>query len=1479
MLKNLSGHVPTAAVRQADSGRWPATNQLSLAIGLPPRDAAALDEFVRELYDPASPHFHQFITPQEFAARFGPSEADYATVKNFAQTNGFTVTGTHDNRLVLDVRADAARIERALHINLRKFQHPTEAREFFAPDVDPTVDAAIPVEHIAGLDNFSLPRPMSVVRPLTGTAAKIAPHAGSGSGGSYVGNDFRASYAPGSALTGSGQSVALLQFDGYYASDIAAYINLAGLTNYPVALTNIAVNGGVVTPGSGNVEVCLDIEMVLSMSPGVSKILVYEAPNGGTAWSTILSRIANDNLAKQIGCSWGSTSPGAKDPTSETIFKQMAAQGQSFFNASGDADAFTNGIPFPSESTNITQVGGTILSTTGPGGDWTGESSWNRNNGIGTSGGVSANYSIPIWQQGLSMTSNHGSTTLRNVPDVAMTGESVLVLYNHGATGVAGGTSCAAPLWAGFMALVNQQAVAAGQAPVGFINPAVYAIGNSSLYSSCFHDTIVGNNFRSTSPTNFPAVAGFDLCTGWGTPTGTNLMNALIYPPPIFSAQPLGRTVTNGASVVFSTTVGSAGPVSYAWLLNGTNLADGGNFSGSASNVLTITSATSDNGGSYQLVASSANGTVISGVAVLNVGFAPVVSQPPTNQTVLSGGNSAFAAAVDGSSPLFFQWRKSGTNLANGTGISGAASNVLSLTGVTTNRNGSYSLYATNLFGAVTSSVAVLTVVLPPTIASSAFTNRAVECGRNTNKFTLTAAGTPPLTIQWSLDGLPVAGATGSNFALTNLNLASHTVSAVVTNLYGSVTSNALLTVHDTLAPAITLTGSNPLYVELGASFADPGATANDACAGPVAALANGTIDTSAVGTNTLTYLATDGNGNTSSATRTVLVRDSTPPVILWSFTNLILVADANCSAPMPLVTGTNFFLATDLSGALTYAQKPTNHSVLLLGTNVVVITVKDASGNAANSTNSLVVVDQTPPVITLNGGNPAFAELGAAYIDAGAIANDTCAGVVPVVTSGSVNANLVGTNELSYTADDGNGNTNAASRSVMVRDTTPPVIGWSFTNLTLAAETNCTATLPDVTGTNFILATDFSGPLTVTQTPTNGSVLLPGTNLVVLAVADVYGNTSFSTNAIVVQEQTPPMIAMEPQSLTNVAGTSAHFSVAVTACTPLSFQWFFGNAAVAAGTNISLTLSNLSAAAAGNYFVVVVSAGGARTSDVASLTVNLLAPSLTVNSSINPLGFNSSSDFLSAGAVGFNTGLYFIATLSPVDASGTVRFFTNGDGFDITSIVAGQAASTNLALLPRGTNFITATYSGDAFYSPATNTFAQIVTNHPPAATLISFNRFADLPLSLSVADLATHWTDVDGDALALADFSVSTNGVALTNQAGTLVYFNASNVADQFICTIRDDWGGTNFQIINLAVVLPAITGVTVNPDASFAMTFSGVPGDTCILETTPDLFSAANWQPVATNTLGTNGLWQFDARQTTNSPQQFYRLKLAP
>ena len=1585
--KILPGHVVPATTRLTPIGQLPATNELHLAIGVPLRDPAGLDKFLAEVYAPASPNYRKFLTPEEFAARFSVTEGDYAVVKNFARTNGFVITHAHGNRLLLDVTAKAADVERAFHLKLNKFKHPTENREFFAPDVEPTVEADLPIVDIQGLSDCYKPHPKLHKMDSNNTAT---PKNGSGSVGSYLGDDFRNAYAPGVTLTGAGQQVGLFQLDGYYPSDIAAYAQQAGggRTNIqvlpvPVGSTNwnIGVNGG-------NGEVSLDIEMAMAMAPGLSKILVFEGPS--SAWpNDVLNAMAASNTVKNLSSSWGWS--GGPQASTDNIFKTMAAQGQSFFNASGDSDAFTigagsvNGVDNPSNtgtpasSPYITQVGGTTLTMNGTGASFASETVWNwgldQGKYVGSSGGVSSYYSLPSWQSNLNVATNLGSTTQRNIPDVALTGDNVFVDYNNGSTGAFGGTSCAAPLWAGFMALVNQQfASNSGNATnsVGFINPVIYVIGKGENpnfdYASCFHDTTAGNNYWPSSPTSYPAVAGYDLCTGWGTPNGSGFINALAFfdyltispsatttasgsPGGPFSPSSQVFTLTNagasalnwfitstsswltvsstsgtlaansqtsvtvsinsaanslGSGTYFSTVVfsnqtsgvsqnrqfnlvvsdplvllttngftasGAAGGPFYpgsqavtftnlgatslnwsllnapSWLtissgsgsLNGhssvsvavsTNSATANLANGTYNATLVLSNQSthlthglvfaalvgqnmvqnggfetgdftawtlSGNFGSFAVTSSSAyvhsgtyglqatanglgyitqnlstapgqtyqlsfwffvsgtranqqfqanwNGSTvynttapptswtnqklivtatstntqlqfglnsasshslalgIDDISVTPVNL-PVITQQPVSQTNLAGSNVTFIAGVTGSTPLAFQWRTNGVNLVNGGNFSGANTNVLTLTAITPGNSGNYTLVVTNAYGSVTSSVATLTVTLPAAIASSSLTNRSGQCGQNTNTFAITTSGTAPLAIQWSLNGMPFPGATSTSFSLTNLSVSTANVSVTVTNLYGSAASNVTLTVIDSLPPVISLASTNPFYVELGGTYVEPGAAAFD-----------------------------------------------------------------------------------------------------------------------------------------------------------------LCAGVVPVVTNGTVNTSVVSTNTVTYAANDGNGNTNTAVRTVIVRDTTPPVISWSFTNQTVGLNSNCIALMPDVTGTNFILAADLSGSVTVTQSPTNNATLQFGTNTVVLTVADASGNKSYSTNRVIVFDQTPPVFVSQPQSQTNFAGTTANFSVAASACTTLSFQWFFNSTPLTAQTNMSLALSNLTAAVSGNYFAVATAAGGSSTSVVATLTVNLNPASVVLDSWSNPDGFKDS--------------LNFTVAVTPTNATGTIQFLTNGTAFDLEPLVTGAATSTNLSTLPRGTNFITAIYSGDAADLPATNTLAQIVTNHPPQVAPAFYTLVAGLDLTIAVAALATNWSDADGDLLSVAFINVSTNGVTVTNALPDLFYSNPNYVSDQFVCVISDGFGGTNFQAVNITVVpqtnaTPAISSVAAPPPGGIVLQLTGAYGSTYVLESADDL-TVGDWQPVATNTLGLTGVWQFTDFGVTNNPVRFYRLKL--
>jgi len=152
----------------------------------------------------------------------------------------------------------------------------------------------------------------------------------------------------------------------------------------------------------------------------------------------------------------------------------------------------------------------------------------------------------------VSMTASQGSASYRNSPDVALVANQVNVIANNGLGYGVGGTSCAAPLWAGIAALINQKAAQNGLPPVGFLNPALYGIGLGGNYHTCFHDVTTGNSFTSTSPDEFSAEPGYDLCTGWGSPAGESLIDFLM---PTLTIESSANQITISWPVIWTNAV------------------------------------------------------------------------------------------------------------------------------------------------------------------------------------------------------------------------------------------------------------------------------------------------------------------------------------------------------------------------------------------------------------------------------------------------------------------------------------------------------------------------------------------------------------------------------------------------------------------------------------------------------------------------------------------------------------------------------------------------------------------------------------------------------------------------------------------------------------------------------------------------------------------------------------------------------------
>jgi subtilase family serine protease len=521
----LAPHLP-AAVADGKAplvGTVGAQQPLSFAIQLPLRNQAELARLLHDLYDPASASFHKYLSVSEFTERFSATAADYDAVLAWAKANGLSVTATTPNRRLVAIEASTDAVNRAFHVTVNVYRHPTEGRTFYSPDREPTVvGLSVPLLQITGLNNYVLPHPM-----LRHKAALNS--TGSAPSGEYLPSDLRAAYYGNGPLTGAGQSIGIFSFDGYLASDVQLYYSKTGMSS-TVPINNVLVGGfngactGVTSPSSATCddgEQVLDIVNAIGMAPGVQQILFYE----GSSNTEILNQMATDNVAKVLSSSWGwNPADAASD---DPIFQEFAAQGQSFVTASGDDGAFNSSTySFPGVDPYVTEVGGTQLTTTGPGGAWATETGWPQ-----SGGGYVSGTPIPAWQQlaGVINASNQGSSTLRNSPDVAAEADfdNPTVINGSFVTGY-GGTSFATPRWAGFLALINQQSVANGKGTVGFINPALYNLGVSSSYGGALHDITSGSNPpTSGGGSGFNAVPGYDLVTGWGSPAGSALINQL----------------------------------------------------------------------------------------------------------------------------------------------------------------------------------------------------------------------------------------------------------------------------------------------------------------------------------------------------------------------------------------------------------------------------------------------------------------------------------------------------------------------------------------------------------------------------------------------------------------------------------------------------------------------------------------------------------------------------------------------------------------------------------------------------------------------------------------------------------------------------------------------------------------------------------------------------------------------------------------
>src|ERR1700678_3098487 len=513
----LTHHVrPEVANGQAQLiGKLPPTQTLHFDIVLPLRDRTGLENVLQQVADPTNPSYHQFLTPREFTARYGPSQEDWDTLVAFAKASGFEIIKGNLEGRDLQLTGTVANIEKAFHVTMGQYRDLAEDRTFFAVDREPTVDLPFQLWHITGLDNDSKPHPMYVKKSDYAKAHgiesdKVVSHATTGSGpdASFLGSDMRAAYYGGTALTGSGQNLALFEFAGTDLANLTTYYKNVGQTE-PYTPTLISTGGYSTTCVDSGRSACddteqtLDMTQAMGMAPGSKMLYMYvcgdvlASGSGNISDTSCISAMVTNTdapLSMQISCSWGWTpaDPSTLDP----YFEQMASQGQNFFAASGDSSALSaSNESWAADDANIVSVGGTDLTTSGAAGPWASETAW-----ADSGGGISPDsIPIPSWQQlsGVITSQNKGSTTLRNGPDVSANANFSFYVCADQTTCTAndyGGNSFAAPMWAGYLALANQQAVANGGKTLGFINPTLYTVGLGSSYHTDFHDITSGSN-------------------------------------------------------------------------------------------------------------------------------------------------------------------------------------------------------------------------------------------------------------------------------------------------------------------------------------------------------------------------------------------------------------------------------------------------------------------------------------------------------------------------------------------------------------------------------------------------------------------------------------------------------------------------------------------------------------------------------------------------------------------------------------------------------------------------------------------------------------------------------------------------------------------------------------------------------------------------------------------------------------------------
>lgn len=530
---SLAGSDPVSSRHGVKIGRKDAKDQIEIEVALKLRNMAQLDQLLADLTNPASPRYRQYLTPSQFEANFGPTQADAGRVSDFLKSKNLAVVEVASDRTLVKATGTTAQVEAAFGLTINNHKN-SRGEVYFANAQAPLIPIELSgiILAIHGLDN----------EPnwhRTHTITNQGAHTGSGPAGGYTPTELRSAYDVGPLIntgyTGQNQKVALFELDGFNQADINTYNGIYGYSLFSPVPSTVLVDNFNGLPGFNQGEVELDIEVINAIAPQ-AQVLVYEGPLTNQGVIDTYKKIASDNIAHVVSTSWGLCELDSNLSVINSlhaVYQQMASQGQSLFAASGDFGAFdcnfdglgndtALSVDYPASDPFVTGVGGTTLNVNGTETVWSGS----PRSFLGSGGGLSAIYNLPSYQTGPG-TKNSFSNGKRQVPDVSgdadpATGYSV---FSGGTWQVFGGTSAAAPLWAAIATLCNQYASAGGKGYLGQANPALYRLFNTTQPYTPYHDVTSGNNLF------YPATAGYDLASGIGTPDAFNLVLDMNYSP------------------------------------------------------------------------------------------------------------------------------------------------------------------------------------------------------------------------------------------------------------------------------------------------------------------------------------------------------------------------------------------------------------------------------------------------------------------------------------------------------------------------------------------------------------------------------------------------------------------------------------------------------------------------------------------------------------------------------------------------------------------------------------------------------------------------------------------------------------------------------------------------------------------------------------------------------------------------------------